>query len=430
MNLPNTTMSIYTACLPPPPSSVQLSSSFAFAYGANSPIAINERQPIVRGVIERFSDMTQLISVLGALKSPKQAKNLFAPDPARPLAIVAEGDEAYVAKWLLDLAKYHKHSATPDSSLATSAGEANDTMQLVKTDKKATDESKAFLVVAHAILALYQLLPFTTYNTNESGVPIPLPTFESLRTALQALHLLSQSIATSSATLNPTRSQALLLDAMPRITALLDLFSSTALNSLDHFILVTSNRHTVRELLFDLGRACSTFAPYSMTGLDLTSVSSIVNWTASHALPHANFDRASQALQAIADIGQEASAITNPSITSATTPTTRWIGDGSDASFFEHIMNSHPSEYVSGMSGHAQPQETGPTPWQPNSTESRSTVLPDFGFGGVIPDPASSASGSSGNENELATNLHGYNNAASTVSSDDTPTALPFRSVH
>ncbi|KAK9893643.1 hypothetical protein P389DRAFT_114546 [Cystobasidium minutum MCA 4210] len=271
--------------LPAPPQSIQFSSSFAFAY--STPDIASPLQPIVRRTIERFSDMTQLINIIVTLKSQSQAKNLFAPDPPRPLAVI-DDEEAQIATWLVDLAKYyHKSSDAPDASIN---GVMNGQQQMV-VQNKLSDSSRSFLVASHAVLALHQILPYATTASNAYGSPLPLPTVESLRTALTALHLVARSIQVS-APGTRTRTQAILLDAMPRVLSLLEVFTSSSLSSLDHFVLVTSQRQLVHELLDDLNRA---IACMSSPGAGTPSLDSCGTALA----------KSSKSLRTVVDIGME-----------------------------------------------------------------------------------------------------------------------------
>ena len=295
MRLPHNAISIMAASLPAPPTSVAVSASFAYAFGHLSTAA--PTQHVVRRIIERFSDATQLITAIITIKNQAQAKDLFAPDPPRPLAIVANED-AHVATWLLELAKYFKDSPSPSAAppniVTPDTGKHgnNHQNQVVLARSAVSENSRSFLTVAHAILALHQILPYAPASSgggdNDYGTPVPLPTVESLRTALEAVHLLSQNI-TGSNPRSRTRTQALLLDAMPRVLSLLEVFSSTSMTSLDHFMLMTSHRDTVQELTRDLTKACAGLeggmAP-SETGL------------------RAAVQRASASLTAIAEMGR------------------------------------------------------------------------------------------------------------------------------
>ena len=295
MRLPHNAISIMAASLPAPPTSVAVSASFAYAFGHLSNAA--PTQHVVRRIIERFSDATQLITAIITIKNQAQAKDLFAPDPPRPLAIVAHED-AHVATWLLELAKYFKDSPSPSAAppnivtLETGKHGHGQQSQLVLTKSAVSENSRSFLTVAHAILALHQILPYAPASSgagdNDFGTPVPLPTVESLRTALEAVHLLSQNI-TGSNPRSRTRTQALLLDAMPRVLSLLEVFSSTSMTSLDHFMLMTSHRDTVHELTRDLTKACA--------GLECGMVPSDTGLRAA-------VQRASASLTAIAEMGR------------------------------------------------------------------------------------------------------------------------------
>lgn len=295
MRLPHNAISIMAEALPAPPTTVAVSASFAYAFGHLTAAA--PTQHVVRRVIERFSDATQLITAIITIKNQAQAKDLFAPDPPRPLAIVANED-AHVATWLLELAKYFKDSpsasATPPNIISIETGKHGnkDQLQVVSAQSTISENSRSFLTVAHAILALHQILPYAPASNgggdNDYGSPVPLPTVESLRTALEAVHLLSQNI-TGSNPRSRTRTQALLLDAMPRVLSLLEIFSSTSMTSLDHFMLMTSHRDTVHELTRDLTKACA--------GLESGMTSSE---TGLRAAVH----RASASLTAIAEVGR------------------------------------------------------------------------------------------------------------------------------
>lgn len=275
-------MSIMAQSLPVPPQNVNLSSSFAYAY-SNTDVS-SPLQAIVRRTIERFSDMTQLINVIVSLRNQKQAKNLFVPDPPRPLAVM-DDEEAQIATWLVDLAKYY-NADTADNTCSGVSGQH----QLVQQNKL-SETSRAFLVVSHAVLALHQILPYTTSSSNSYGSPLPLPTVESLRTALSALHLVARSIQ-SAAPGSRTRTQAILLDAMPRILSLLDIFTSSALSSLDHFVLVTSQRNTVHDLLDDLNRAVASMNQPSSRASPIVSCGDAL-------------EKSSKGLRTVVDIGSE-----------------------------------------------------------------------------------------------------------------------------
>jgi hypothetical protein len=285
LRLPHNTTSILTTNLPSPPQSVPYSSSFAYAYSStdySSPL-----QPIVRRTIERFSDTAQLINVIVTLKNQAQAKNLFTPTPLRPLAVI-DDEEAHISNWLVDLARFYKISEASPASLqvVSSAGR-----QSLDVGGKLSESSRAFLVVSHAVLSLHQILPYATGSNSQYGSPLPLPTVDSLHTALQALHLMAGSIQIS-APHSRTRTQAILLDAMPRILALLDIFTTSSLSSLDHFVLLTTQRAMVHELLEDLNRAVASMAAASMHTRALESCASTL-------------EKASRGLRTVVDIGNE-----------------------------------------------------------------------------------------------------------------------------
>lgn len=275
-------MSVMANSIPSPPQSVALSFSFAFAY--SSPEVSSPLQPVVRKTIERFSDMTQLINVIVALKNQSQARNLFTPDPPRPLAVI-DDEEAQIATWLVDLAKFY-HTA---SSSETDSQSGNS--QALVPQTKVSESSRSFLVASHAVLALHQILPYATASSNAYGSPLPLPTVESLRTALTALHLVARSIQVSSPG-SRTRTQAILLDAMPRILSLLDILTSSSLSSLDHFVLVTSQRNTVHQLLDDLNRAIACMSSPSARTPSLDSCGQAL-------------EKSSKGLRTVVDIGME-----------------------------------------------------------------------------------------------------------------------------
>jgi hypothetical protein len=80
---------------------------------------------------------------------------------------------------------------------------------------------------------------------------------------------------------------------MPRVISLLDLFTSTALDSLDHFILVTSHRDMIGELLRELSLAC------------MALESSSPNADGRRAAARQSFERARNGLQNIAQLGTD-----------------------------------------------------------------------------------------------------------------------------
>jgi hypothetical protein len=79
---------------------------------------------------------------------------------------------------------------------------------------------------------------------------------------------------------------------MPRILSLLDIFTSSSLSSLDHFVLVTSQRDLVHELLNDLNHAiaCMSSSSSRTVGLD----------NCGEAL-----EKSSRGLRTVVDIGLE-----------------------------------------------------------------------------------------------------------------------------
>jgi hypothetical protein len=276
-------MSIMAHNLPTPPANVNVSSSFAFSY--SNPDTVSPLQPVVRRIIERFSDLTQLINVIVALRNQQQVKNMFTPDPPRPLAVI-DDEEAQIATWLVDLAKYYQTSDAAESGTMNMPGQ----QQLV-SQAKLSDSSRSFLVASHAVLALHQILPYATSTSNSYGNPLPLPTVESLKTALSALHLLARSIQVAVPGTR-TRTQAILLDSMPRILSLLDVFTSSALSSLDHFVTVMSQRQVVHELLDDLNRAIACMNSPSLLAPNLDSCGDALG-------------KSSKGLRTVVDIGVE-----------------------------------------------------------------------------------------------------------------------------
>ena len=276
MRLPHNTLGVLANGVPSPPVSVTASASFAYtSSGLDNAVA---RQHVARRIIDRFSSITQLMTSIITIKSQAQAKSLFAPDPARPLASV---EEPQVATWLLEMASYLGNSASPPSTSNAVAPVAT----------SGSDSQNGFLVAAHAVLALHQLLPYAPSKGEEYGSPVPVPTIESSRTALQALYVLSKSIATNTAH-GRTRTQALLLDAMPRVLSLLEIFRSTSLCSIEHFSLVTSHRDMIHELLSGLTQACSALERSSPGG-------------GTEASMRAALERSQLQLGAIADTGSQ-----------------------------------------------------------------------------------------------------------------------------
>ena len=269
-----------------------MSPSFCYAYAQEAGETPLPNQYLVRRVIQRFSHTSSLVNVICTIKSPAQAKGLFAPDPSKPLQMVKEDQDAHIANWLLELAKSYRHST---ASFLEDGNEVLtvDTQHSVTRQDSSFGSSRAFLVVAHAILALYQLLPFPPLNPNPCGVPMLPPAIDSLKTALHALHLLSKNITTAMPN-SRTRTQALLLDAMPRVVAFLDLFTTTSLDSLDHFILVASHKDVIGELTRDLSVACIALQGDSGQAGSLG--------------PAAYFEQASKALQAVAGSTQDVQA--------------------------------------------------------------------------------------------------------------------------
>lgn len=200
--------------------------------------------------------MTSII----AAKSQAQAKLLYAPDPARPLSTP---DEPLVANFLLDMANYLGNPSSPAGNMLDIVPSSS--MSSVSVSSRNGDSQNGFLVAAHAVLALHQLLPYAPSNGDEYGAPVPLPTLQSAETALKALHLLSKSI-----TVNPaygrTRTQALLLDALPRVLNLIDIFSAASCSSWSHLALITSNRDMIHELIAGLQDACTALEKSSPGG--------------------------------------------------------------------------------------------------------------------------------------------------------------------
>lgn len=277
-------MSVMAASVPLPPQNVQVSSSFAYAYGG--PKCTSPSQPTVRRVIERFSEVAQLINVIISIKSQSQARNIFAPDPPRPLAVL-DDEDARIAGWLVDLAQFYEKSGSQSNALGLGdlpSAESNGAVTI-------SDSSRAFMVVSHAILALHQVLPYAPNSSTSFGSPMPLPTIESLRTALKALHVVSRSIQISAPN-SRTRTQAVLLDAMPRILSLIDIFTNASLSSLDHFVMMTAQRDMVHELLGDLRRAVSSMGSHAMHARSLDSCCSTL-------------EKASKGLRAVVDIGSQ-----------------------------------------------------------------------------------------------------------------------------
>lgn len=276
-------MSIMAHNLPAPPQNVNFSSSFAFSY--SNPDTVSPLQPVVRRIIERFSDLTQLINVIVALRNQQQVKNMFAPDPPRPLAVI-DDEEAQIATWLVDLAKYYQSSDVTERGAVNMSGQ-----QQVASQKRLSDSSRSFLIASHAVLALHQILPYATSTSNSYGNPLPLPTVESLQTALSALHVLARSIQVA-APGTRTRTQAILLDSMPRILSLLEVCTSSALSSLDHFVAVMSQRRLVHELLDDLNRAIACMNSPSLIAPNLDSCGDALG-------------KSSKGLRTVVDIGVE-----------------------------------------------------------------------------------------------------------------------------
>lgn len=255
MRLPHKTLEVLSLNAPAPPSSVAVSSSFAYSSsGLDDGIA---RQHVARRIIDRFASVTQLMTSIIHIKTQAQAKQIYAPDPARPLP---SAEEPLIANWLLDMAgALSASNSTPGTSAASLSSRAS------SNSSRSAESQNGFLIAAHAVLALHELLPFAPSNGDEFGAPVPLPTVQSTEAALRALHLLARSITTN-VTHGRTRTQALLLDAMPRTLSLLDLFASTAFQSPSHFSLVAEQRDMIHELLAGLTEACTALEKTSPGG--------------------------------------------------------------------------------------------------------------------------------------------------------------------
>ena len=257
LKLPAVSLSHYIDPLSLPPANTNVAASFQYAYGGMS-LPATDLQHSVRHTIERFSDTAQLFKLIATVKNHDRLRQLFHPEPRKPLKTpsqreVATLDTARPAAWLVDVAKLYNVSEDTANRLIDALPPGQSPVPLIDSLSRS---SRSFMVVASTLLALHQLLPcaMPTGEHAEVGAPSPLPTVDAMKNSLDALQLLSMSVG-SDRMQGRSRTQAMLLDAMPRIVDMLDLFSTSALGSLDHFVLVTSESDTIVALLRDLNNA-------------------------------------------------------------------------------------------------------------------------------------------------------------------------------